>query len=429
MRVEKISGENAAEVARLLRARGSQTGKISESVMEIIESVRREGDHALLRLAEELDGVHMSRDELISTRQEAREAFENSPERLVSAMKSLRRRLLRVEKRLYRRLSLKIVDGACSVEIRPVAIESIGCYAPGGSASYPSTVLMMGVPGLVAGVERLVLATPPRKREEDRRTVLAASYLAGYREILWAGGAQAIAALAYGTESVRRVEKIVGPGNRYVLEAKLAVSRDVAVDFTAGPTELLVVLDHSAPARQVALEMAAQAEHSPDTLIGALALDQESEAAILESLSDLLKHLPEDSQARVSLQRNGFVCTADSWEAAVRFINNLAPEHLLLYAKSERGSIKDIRSAGVVSYGRHPSGVFLDYYAGPNHVLPTDGVASIRGGLSVLDYVKLLTTVRPTRAGLRRALRDMRELIMAEGLPLHLRALEEVVGG
>ncbi|MEM0482037.1 MAG: histidinol dehydrogenase [Nitrososphaerota archaeon] len=425
MRVVRISRENAAEVAQHIRGQASPPPEVIGAVEEIVRAVRREGDEALFRLAEQLDGVSLSSKELVSSREEAREAYEAAPSKLVLAMKRLRQRLLTLEKRLYKRLALNITMGGSRIEIRPIPLESVGCYSPGGSASYPSTVLMMGVPGTVAGVRRLVLATPPRKSEQDRLAVLAASYLAGFSEVLWSGGAQAIAALAYGTQTVKSVKKIVGPGNRYVLEAKRLVSRDVAVDFVAGPTELLVVVDSSTPFRQAALEMAAQAEHSPDTLVGALALDPGSEAAILRSLSDLLKELPHDTPASTSLRTRGFVCTADDWEAARRFIDAFAPEHLLIYAETGRKRLRDIKSVGVVSYGRHPSSVFLDYYAGPNHVLPTDGWASIRGGLTVLDYVKLLPTVRPSKTALRRAYRDMRELISAERLPLHLKALEE----
>ncbi len=425
MRVVRISRENAAEAARLIRAQASPPPEVIEAVKEIVWAVRREGDEALIRMSEQFDGIHLNREELVSSREEAREAYEAAPSKIVSAMKRLRKRLSALERRLYKRLTLNITIGGTRVEIRPVPLESVGCYAPGGSASYPSTVLMMGVPGTVAGVKRLVLATPPRKSEEDRRIVLAASYIAGFSEVLWSGGAQAIAALAYGTATVRSVKKIVGPGNMYVLEAKRFVSRDVAVDFAAGPTELLVVVDSTTPFRQVALEMAAQAEHSPDTLVGALALDPESESKIIESLSDLLKELPPESPASKSLSTRGFVCTADSWDAATRFIEAFAPEHLLIYADIGRKRLRDVRSAGVVSYGRHSSGVFLDYYAGPSHVLPTDGWASIRGGLTVLDYVKLLPTVRSSKTDIRRAYREMRDLISAERLPLHLRALEE----
>lgn len=424
MRVVRISRENAAEVAQFLRAQAAPPPNVIEAVEEIVKAVRREGDDALIRMAEQFDGVRLSRDELLSTREEAREAYESAPSQLILAIKRLKQRILTIEKRLYKRLELNIYSGGTRIEVRPVPLESVGCYAPGGSASYPSTILMMGVPGLVAGVRRLTLATPPRKNEKDRRTVLAASYVAGFSEVLWSGGAQAIAALAYGTATVRSVKKIVGPGNRYVLEAKRIVSRDVAVDFAAGPTELLVVVDSSTPLRQAALEMAAQAEHSPDTLVGALALDAEAEAGILGSLSDLLRELPPDSHALTSLKAHGFVCTSEGWDAASQFIEALAPEHLLIYAEIGKGRLRDIRNAGVVSYGRNASGVFLDYYAGPSHVLPTNGWASIRGGLTVLDYVKLLPTVRSSKTSLKRAYRDIRELILAEGLPLHLKALE-----
>lgn len=425
MRVIRVSSEDASETASLLRASVASQPEISMTVKRIVEDVRRGGDDVLIRLAEQLDGVSLRRDELVSDREEAREAFESLSAELATSLRNLRRRILSFERRLHRRLFLSLSLGGCRIDVVPVPLESVGCYSPGGVASYPSSVLMMGVPGQVAGVERLVLATPPKRREEDRRTILAAAYLAGFREIIWAGGAQAIAALAYGTGSIKRVSKIVGPGNRYVLEAKRIVSGDVAVDFTAGPTELLVVVDSSSPFRQVALEMAAQAEHSRDTLVGAIALDIESEAALQREITNLLNQLPEASNARISLENNGFLCSADSWEAARKFINALAPEHLLFYAKIRGRKLREIRGAGVVSYGPKASSVFLDYYAGPNHVLPTDGVASIRGGLSVLDFVKLLPMVRPSKSVLRRAYREIRRLVESEGLPLHLRALEE----
>lgn len=428
MKVVKISKDNAAETASRLRSSGSTDGKIRQVVKEIVEMVRKEGDQALIRLASQLDHVALDRDGLVTTRDEMRLAVQDVSPGLVAGLKTLRQRILGVERRLHRRLSLSLSMGDCRIDVRPVALESVGCYAPGGLASYPSTVMMLGLPGHVAGVERLVLATPPRSSDDDKRLIMAAAYLAGFHEILWVGGAQAIAALAYGTEKVRPVQKIVGPGNRYVLEAKRFVSSDVGIDFTAGPTELLVVTDSNSPHSQAVLELAAQAEHSPDTLVGALALDGESEAKLLATISGLLKELPENSAAKNSLGDNGFICTADSWKAARKFINTLAPEHLLIYARISGRRLREIRNAGVVSYGPASSSVFLDYFAGPSHVLPTEGMASIRGGLSVLDFVKLLPTVRPTRRGLKRALKSMQQLILAERLPLHLRALKEAAG-
>jgi len=428
VRVVRLSEPNAGEAGRSIRATASHPDDLSATVRGIVDAVRREGDEALIRFAEMYDGVRLAQGELLSGVEEAKAAFESTSPRLVSAMRRLRTRVGALERRLLRRLSLDLSLGGSQIKVRPVPLESVGCYAPGGLASYISTIVMMGVPGVVAGVGRLVLATPPRKNEADRRVILAAAYAAGFSEVLWSGGAQAIAALAYGTRSLRRVQKVIGPGNRYVVEAKRLVSVDVAIDFTAGPTELLVVLDDRSPLRLAALEMLAQAEHSPDTLVGALALNHQAEEGIIRCIEDAVRDLPEDSPARRALETRGFVATAENWSAAVTFINNLAPEHLLIYARLTRRQLSHIRSAGVVSYGPSASSVFLDYYAGPSHVIPTCGGAAVRGGLSVLDFVKLLSIVKPTRGELRRALREVKPLIVSEGLPYHLKALEVAAG-
>lgn len=187
MEVIRISKENAAETARRIRSEAESRAQIWDTVREIVEAVRRRGDEALIELAEKFDGVKLRKSELLSTVEEAKEASKSIPSDLLSALKSLRRRLMTHERRIYGRLFMNVNAGGCHIEIRPIPLEAVGCYAPGGAASYPSSVLMMGVPGLVAGVERLVLATPPRKREDDRRMILAAAYTAGFSEILWSG--------------------------------------------------------------------------------------------------------------------------------------------------------------------------------------------------------------------------------------------------
>jgi histidinol dehydrogenase len=426
--VTSISRSNAEAVAEEVRRASARPPELRERVREILESVRRGGDASLLRLAEELDGVRLARGELVSSRQEAREAFEGLSDPMREALLALRRRIERYERGLLGRLNLRASLGGCRVWLRPAPLDSVGCYAPGGHASYPSTVLMLGVPGSVAGVERLVLATPPRRSDRDREIVLAAAYAAGFGEVVWAGGAQAVAALAYGTESVRPVSKILGPGNAYVQEAKRLVGGDVGTDFPAGPTELLLVVDSESPFRQLGYELAAQAEHSPDTLVGAVALGEEAGEKLLQAVSRVVMELPEDSPAKKSISERGYLCIADSLEAAALFANRVAPEHLLIYAKIGPKSLRLFSSAGVVSYGAHASSVYLDYFAGPSHVLPTGGAARLRGGLTVLDYVRLVPYVRPLRGSVREALRRVGPLVEAEGLPIHLEALRRAAG-
>jgi histidinol dehydrogenase len=428
VRVVSIGLSNAVAVADEVRRSAASPPDIREATLRIVDEVRRRGDAALVELASELDGVALERSELVSSREEAREAFEALDGKTRSALLTLRRRIEAYESRLLSRLRVETRLGGCHIKLRPVPLESIGGYSPGGLATYPSTILMLGVPGLVAGVGRLVLATPPRKDARGRGVVLAAAYVAGFGEVLWAGGAQAVAALAYGTESVRPVEKVVGPGNLFVQEAKRLVAWDVGVDFAAGPTELVVVIDSGSPIEQAGYELLAQAEHSPDTLVGAVATDREAGEMLLKALERMVSGLPENAHARRSIMERGFICVAESLEAAASFTNRLAPEHLLVYARVGGRVLKLFKAAGVISYGRRASSAYLDYFAGPSHVLPTGGAARLRGGLSVLDYVRLVPYVKADKDGLKTAYLRMGPLIAAEGLPLHLEALRRSVG-
>jgi histidinol dehydrogenase len=302
---------------------------------------------------------------------------------------------------------------------RPDRLRRVGIYSPGGRAAYASSVLMAGIPAKVARVSEIVLCSPPQKDGYPAKVVLAACEIAGVDRVFTIGGAGAIAAMAYGTESVPRVDRIVGPGNAYVAEAKLQVSRDVGIDSPAGPSELLVICDSDADVEAIAREVVAQAEHDVNACVVVVALDDETASAItdaigrLEGLADV---------ARAALAQRGGVLSAGSIAEAVEFAAEFAPEHLLLAVKDAEHVLPDIRNAGCVFVGEQSSVVFGDYITGGNHVLPTGGLARSYSGLGPLDFVRWTSYQKVTRAAARRLSADTAVLANAEGLPAHAAA-------
>lgn len=419
----QASRDDAERIAKLLREERRGLGDITARARAIIEEVREKGDEALIKISEELDGVKLSRDSLVVYREEMRLAAKRAKPAFIRAMKRLKRNIAALERKRLERLPMSIRLDGYHVKASWKPISDVGCYVPGGRACYPSTALMTGVPGEVAGVPRLVMASPPKRDPAQEDVMLAAAYVAGFGEVIRLGGAQAIAALAYGTESIKPVKKIIGPGNPYVVAAKNIVYPLVDVDFPAGPTELLVVIDRKSEIGAVAADMLAQAEHSPDTLIGAVSQDVSSLERLRERLITLLREVPRDSAAALSITRSGFFIHAKNREALVKFINALAPEHLVLDVESPERLERDVWNAGVVTVGRRFPSVVIDYYAGPSHVLPTGGSAAVFGCLTVLEYVKPMHFVYGGSGVAGEAYKSVGELVRAEGLPLHLEAL------
>ena len=305
---------------------------------------------------------------------------------------------------------------------RPDPLQRVGIYAPGGRAAYASSVLMAAVPARVAGVSEIILCSPPQKDGYPARVVLAACEIAGVDRVFAVGGAGAIAAMAYGTESVPRVDRIVGPGNAYVAEAKLQVSRDVGIDSPAGPSELLVICDASCDAGTIAREVVAQAEHDVDACVVVIALDDHTALSIAETVEQALADVFRADVARGSLAQNGALLRADSVAEAVEFVTDFAPEHLLLALTDAEAVLPDIRNAGCVFVGEQSSVVFGDYITGGNHVLPTGGLARSYSGLGALDFVRWTSYQRVTRDGAQRLAGDTAILAAAEGLPAHAAA-------
>ncbi|NOZ83195.1 MAG: histidinol dehydrogenase [Euryarchaeota archaeon] len=388
-------------------------------VRQILERVRRHGDRALVELTREFDGVEL---ESISVPEEVLEEAQSRLSReVLEALETARSCIADFHRRqLPKDWSYTREGATLGMLHRP--LESVGCYVPGGRASYPSTVLMCAVPARLAGVERVAVCTPPGKNGYPEPLTLAACRLAGVREVYSIGGAQAVAALAYGTESVRRVEKIVGPGNVYVTIAKRLVSGEVATDMPAGPSEVLILADASAEAEIVALDMLAQAEHDPMAVSVLVTTSRELAEKVVEELESARRSAPE--AAREAIEAGGAVLIAESMEEAVRFANEFAPEHLQVLTEEEEQVLQRVKNAGSVFLGRCSPVACGDYASGTNHVLPTSGYARAYSGLSVYDFMKRITYQKLSMEGLERIAKAAITLARAEGLEMHARSIE-----
>ena len=389
-------------------------------VAEIIARVRRSGDDALRALALELDGARL--DSLEVPRREWASALDTMEPALRRAMERSAVNIERVHRAFLPTTQETESEPGIIVGRRPDPLGRVGVYAPGGRAAYPSSVLMGVVPARVAGVGEIVLCSPP-SRESGRPSgvVLAAAALAGADRVFALGGAGAIAAMAFGTSSVPRVDRIVGPGNAYVAEAKLQVSSAVAIDSPAGPSELLVLADESADPALVARELLAQAEHDPLAAVVAIVTSERAARAIEHALASTVPAQPRAAICAQALASQGAVVWADSLDSAIAFANDYAPEHLLLLAEPD-AVLSRLRNAGTVFVGASASVAFGDYMTGANHVLPTGGLARSYSGLSTGDFMRWTTYQRVSRDAAARLSADVGTFAGAEGLPGHAMA-------
>lgn len=426
LRVERLTARNLASVAASLRPPHGIDARMKKRVHRIVREVASVGDRALLAYTERFDGVRLTRDELRVSRAEIEAAVAQVSRAELQALRRAKARIEKVEKRTLHRLvhSLETRSGVrIDASFRP--LESVGCYVPGGRAVYPSSVLMNVVPARVAGVRRIVLCSPPGPAKTIHPLVLAAAKLCGVTEIYRVGGAQAIAALAYGTKTIAPVEKIVGPGSAYVAVAKLAVADQVAIDLPAGPSELLIIADDTARASYIAWDLISQAEHGADSIVGLVTTSRRIARDVVSLLSATIDRVERSEVVRAALADHGFVLVCDSIERAVQFANAFAPEHLEIMTRRARALARRITSAGLILIGDHSPVPASDYVVGTNHVLPTGGAARVYSGLSVLDFLRRVHVVECTRAGLRRLITPLEILARAEGLPNHAQAVKE----
>ncbi|MBS7649459.1 histidinol dehydrogenase [Candidatus Bathyarchaeota archaeon] len=391
----------------------------------IIEDVKRRGDLALIDLTAKFDGVNLPTEKLRVSRGEMKEAYSRVDEKQISAIKFLKDRVERFEGEILARIRFEYEDKLgvrIRREYRP--IRSVGCYVPGGGASYPSTVVMTTVPAKVAGVPRIVICSPPRKDGEVDPLTLVAADICGVNEFYRVGGAQAIAALAYGTKSIKPVEKIIGPGNRYVLAAKNIVSRDVPIDHPAGPSEIMVLADETANPYYIALDMISQAEHGVDSIAVLVTLSMQVAEKVLENILHLIRRVPNRGVVKDALESNSLILVAESLDEAINFINEFAPEHLEVIADGTREISEKIFSAGMILVGSETPVSLSDYCLGTNHILPTGGFGHAYQSLSVLDFIRCLNIAECTNNALKELSTCAKVLAESEGLLNHALAIE-----
>ena len=409
-----------AERASLVRRTSATDSLVRERTEEIIGRVQRDGDRALREMAVTFDGVSLDALEVpLGVRRRALAEIDRA---LRSALEHAAWNITLFHSAAPPRTVELETEPGVKVGRRPDPLQRVGIYSPGGRAAYASSVLMAGIPAKVARVSEIILCSPPQKDGYPAKVVLAACEIAGVDRVFALGGAGAIAAMAYGTESVPRVDRIVGPGNAYVAEAKLQVGRDVGIDSPAGPSELLVICDADANVETIAREVIAQAEHDANACVVVVALGDETATAVTDAIERSLPGVSRADVVRASLVQHGAVLCAASIAEAVEFAAEFAPEHLLLALDDAERVLPDIRNAGCVFVGEQSSVVFGDYITGGNHVLPTGGLARSYSGLGPLDFVRWTSYQKLTRAAARRLSADTAVLANAEGLPAHVAA-------
>ncbi|MEM1546375.1 MAG: histidinol dehydrogenase [Candidatus Methanomethylicia archaeon] len=407
-------------VSLLSRRRESYISKNDlEYVENIIKYVREKGDDAIIDLTNRFDGVKISKKDIIVSKDEIEEAYSLVCEDDINAIKTLRDNVMKVEESIIKSLNLSLSINGFTVKHITKPLSNVGVYAPGGLAYYPSSLIMSTIPAFVAGVSRICICTPPSLGIKINPVVLVAADICGVKEIYRVGGAQAIAALAYGTETVKSVDKIVGPGGKYVSIAKLLVSRDVLIDMFAGPSELLVLADESANPKAVALDLISQAEHSPDSIVGLVTTSRQLALNVYSNIVKLMDSLPRHDIVEKSLSNNGFIALCTDLNEAIAFINNFAPEHLEIIVNEWEYIVERILNAGLILIGNYTPTAVSDYYIGVNHVLPTGGYARVYSGLSSLDFIKRICIVSGSIEGLKASLNTIRILAINENLPNH----------
>ncbi|TWT24321.1 histidinol dehydrogenase [Planomicrobium sp. CPCC 101110] len=393
-----------------------------QAVKEIIAAVRSEGDAALLRYTEKWDGAKLDR--LRVAQEEIAEAVERFDSQLLADLTEAADNIRRYhESQKQEGYKLEKSDGSYVAQ-RVTAIDSAGLYVPGGTAAYPSSVLMNVIPAQVAGVGRIVLISPPGKDGSLSDGVLAAAHILGIDEVYKSGGAQAIAALAYGTESIAPVDKITGPGNIFVALAKREVNGDVAIDMIAGPSEIAIIADDTAFPDEVAADLLSQAEHDPMACAVLLTASASLAEAVSREVQKQAEALPRHAIAQQAVEDHGMIYLGDTLEEVIDAANELAPEHLEIMTEDPEAVAEKIRHAGAIFIGRFSSEPVGDYFAGTNHVLPTNSTARFSSALSVYDFVKRTSIIRYSEQQWQQNKDKIARLARLEGLEGHARAVE-----
>lgn len=415
-----ITVGNIDKFTELIKPKPSKKNK--KIVESIIADVKKNGDSALIKYEKKFGVV--IRGSLKVSKQEIKNSYSKVTKEQINAIKIAKKRLSKTELAVKNKLRDFVIntDGIIIKKLF-FPLSSVGCYVPGGSARYPSSLIMSVVPAKIAGVKRIVVVSPPNNQGTIDPLTLVTADICGVDEIYKIGGAQAIAALSYGTKSIMVVDKIVGPGNVFVSTAKSLVSEDVSIDMIAGPTELGIIVDSTANPELISADLISQAEHSLDTFCFVLTTSNAVAKNIIESLKQKITNIKRKEIVQKSLEKNGFVAVCKSENEIIQLANKLAPEHLEIITRQPKLLASKITTAGLVLLGENTPSAASDYLLGSNHILPTNGFGKVRGSLSVLDFMKLGTEVESTKLALRKISKYMNALCSSEGLPNHYEAV------
>ena len=424
MRIEKLN-ENTKKnlLDDLLKRSPNNYGKFEASVQEILNAVKEKGDEAVFEYTEKFDGVRLDAEHLLVTEEEIAEAYEQVDDELIAI---IRKALVNIRDYHQKQMQYSWFDSKPDGTIlgqKVTALQRVGVYVPGGKAAYPSSVLMNIMPAKVAGVDEIIMVTPPGKDGKVTPTTLVAAKEAGADKVYKVGGAQAIAALAYGTESIPKVDKIVGPGNIYVALAKKAVYGFVSIDSIAGPSEILVLADETANPRFVAADLLSQAEH--DEMASAILVTTSKELAekVSEEVDAFVKILSRKEIISKSLDNYGYILVAETLEDAIETVDLIASEHLEIVTKNPFEVMMKVKNAGAIFLGEYSSEPLGDYFAGPNHILPTNGTARFFSPVSVDDFIKKSSIIYYSREALQRVHKDIEYFAKAEQLTAHANSI------
>lgn len=401
-------------------SRGTVETDVSSIVSEIIEDVKNNGDEALKKYSKKFDGAELSCLEV--SQEEIDEAFSSVEPEFIRILKDAASNIRNFHQKQVKNSFIINEEDGIVMGQKVIPIEKVGLYVPGGTASYPSTVLMDSIPAKIAGCKEVCITTPPNEQGKINPVILAAAKIAGVDRIFKTGGAQAVAALAYGTETIPKVDKIVGPGNAFVAEAKKQVFGKVSIDMIAGPSEILVIADGKSNAAYVAADMLSQAEHDKMASAVLITDDMSFAEAVSIEIEKQLSLLPREDIARASIDNNGKIIVADSIEVGIDIANEIAPEHLEICLDQPFDYLDKIKHAGSIFMGRYCPEALGDYFAGANHTLPTSGTARFSSPLSVDDFVKKSQYTYYTKEALSKVAEDIAFFAEKEGLHAHAKS-------
>lgn len=424
MRIVKLTEDNKKDLLNKLLKRSTQSyPEYEKTVAEIIDNIKTNGDKALFEYTLKFDKFELTKDNIRVTRDEIAAAYKELDAEYVEVIKKAKENIRDYHEKQVRQTFITTKPDGSILGQRISPIASAGTYVPGGKAAYPSSVLMNIVPAKVAGVEKIVMVTPPGKDGKINPGTLVAADIAGVDEIYKVGGAQAIAALAFGTESVPKVDKITGPGNIFVALAKKAVYGNVGIDSIAGPSEIVVLADETPRARYVAADLLSQAEH--DELASAILVTTSEELAqkVSDEVDGFLKVLERADIIKKSLDNFGYIFVADSMSDAIDAVNEIAGEHLEILTRNPFETMTKIKNAGAMFLGEYSSEPLGDYFAGPNHILPTNGTSRFFSPLSVDDFIKKSSIICYSEEGLKKVHKDIELFAAKEGLTAHANSI------